>query len=126
MVRSPRRRTSVLQKIIAGIAMVTAAAIIAVGVVHHGLSRVVASMDQLAEVRLPSHAAALEVELNLNGVVLATLAYIDHPDAEHRQRLEKDQQDIDLHYQRFLDLASTAEERLLARRLGSSTRSCGI
>lgn len=111
-------RITVTQKIIAGIAMVILVAMLALLVMYDGLSRVVGSMHQLADVQEPSHSATLEVELNLNGIVAAVFAYLDDPDPRQRELVRKDQQDIAAFYTQFLELAEGETERRLAIRLG--------
>lgn len=110
----PRLRLSVGQQIVAGVGLILITTLVAVLLLYSGLSRVAASMHHLTKVRQPSHAATLEVELNLNGAVLATFAYLDAPDELHRTRLQKDQADMERFLARFRELATTDRERRLA------------
>jgi phosphoglycerate-specific signal transduction histidine kinase len=112
-------RLTVGNKIIAGIAMIILVATLALLIVYGGLSRVVDSMRELAEVEEPSHSATLEVELNVNGIVFAVLAYLDVPDRRHREMVQKDQRDVAAFHTRFLRLAESEPERALAARLGA-------
>ena len=110
-------RLTITQKIIAGIATVVVVAIVALLLASDGLSRVVVAMRELAEVREPQYSATLEVELNVNGSVMAAFAYLDAPDPRHRRRVEKDHRDIAEFLGKFAGLAETDGDRRLAARL---------
>lgn len=111
-------RLTVTQKILIGVALVTAVAVLPLVWVYDGLSRVERSMRMLADVSGPSHVATLEIELNLNGMVAAAFAYLDDADPRHRERIEKDQRDVAAFHTQFLELTDSEAERRLGLRLG--------
>jgi signal transduction histidine kinase len=110
-------RLTITRRIVVSLAMVIAVAVAALRTIHGGVARVVDAIRELAEVREPAHSATLEVELNVNGSVMAAFAYLDDPDARYREIARKDERDIALFHARFIELAETDAERRLGARL---------
>jgi signal transduction histidine kinase len=93
-------------------------ATIALLIVYDGLSRVGREMRRLAEVREPTYSATLEIELNLNGIVLAVFAYLRNPEAQYRVLMQDDESDVAVFHARYLELAETDAEQKLGTQLG--------
>lgn len=104
-------RLTVTRRIIGSISLLILVASIALFIIHDGLAQVTRAMDDLAEVKQPSYSATLEIELNVNGSVMAAFAYLTDPDARYREIVRKDQQDIAVFSARLGKLARTDAER---------------
>jgi signal transduction histidine kinase len=111
-------RLTVTRRIVVSLALVIAVAVAALLIIHDGLARVVAAVHELAEIREPTYSATLEVELNVNGSVMAAFAYLDDPDPRYREIARKDERDIAVFHARFVELAETDADRQLGARLG--------
>jgi signal transduction histidine kinase len=109
-------------KVVTVIAIVLAMATIALLVVYDGLSRVGQEMRQLAEIGEPSYSATNKIEINLNGMAHAVFAYLRHPEAQYRTKMEEDEADVAAFLARYLELAATDAERNLGNRLGQMFR----
>ncbi|MBA2458947.1 MAG: HAMP domain-containing protein [Gemmatimonadales bacterium] len=118
-------RPTVSKKVVMGLAVVLGMATIALLTVYDGLSRVGREMRRLAEVREPSYSATLEIEINLNGIVVAVFAYLKNPEAQYRILMANDESDVAAFHARYLQLSATDAERELGRRLGSMLQEFG-
>ena len=67
--------------------------------VYDGLHKVKRAMIELAEEKEPLVRATNEMEINMNGVAMLVLRYLNNPNPRYRQRAEKDEQD----FKRFSD-----------------------
>jgi signal transduction histidine kinase len=114
-------RLTITRRIAASLTLVIAVAVTALLIIHDGLARVVDAVRELADVREPTYSALLEVELNVNGSVMAAFAYLDDPQPHYREIARKDERDIATFHARFLELAETDAERRLGARLGELT-----
>ncbi len=85
--------------------------------IYQGLGQVTAAMQDLAETRGPSSAAAYEMEIQLHAISVAVLRYLDTGDATLRAEVNMG----DAQFVRFRDqyrrLATTAEERSLVEQI---------
>jgi HAMP domain-containing protein len=115
-------RPTVSKKVVLGLTIVLAMATIALLTVYDGLSRVGREMRRLAEVREPSYSSTLEMEINLNGMVLAVFAYLKNPEAQYRVLMTDDESDVAAFHARYLELAATDAERALGNQLGKMFR----
>ncbi len=61
---------------------------------YDGLHKVKTAMSELAKEKEPLVAAANEMEINMNGIALLVLRYLNTVDPKYRQRVEKDEQDF--------------------------------
>ncbi len=120
-----RVRPTVSKKVVLGLSLVLVLATLALLTVYDGLSRVGREMHRLAEVREPSYSATLEIEINLNGMVLAVFAYLKNPEAQYRTLMLDDESDVAAFHARYLELAATDAERELGARLGEMFREFG-
>jgi signal transduction histidine kinase len=110
---------TVSKKVVGGLSLVLVMAAAALAVVYRGLTRVEHELHQLAAVKEPSYSSTLEIEVNLNGIVLAVFAYIRERDPQYRALVLEDERDVADFHARYLGLAEAAEERRLAVDLGT-------
>ncbi|HWO43357.1 MAG TPA: ATP-binding protein [Candidatus Eisenbacteria bacterium] len=108
-------RLSVASRIIAGLSLIFLIGISAIFVIYNGLVSVEKALQQLADVRGPISAATHEMEINVNGIALGVLKYLDSRDEQYRKLAQKDQKDFEVFYGRYVQLAGTERERQLAQ-----------
>lgn len=110
-------RLTVSQQIVAGLGTLISISVLAFAITYDGMSRVHAALRELAEVKEPVYSTTLEIELNVNAVVMATIAYIGTLDPDYRRVVERDHADLARFHGRYLKLAGSETERGLAERL---------
>ena len=84
-----------------------------------GLRSVKRAMEDLADNKEPSSAAAYEMEINIKGIGLAVLSYLDSPDPLYRHRVNKDQSDFERFHAKYLQLSSQAKAQELGSTIGN-------
>ena len=115
-------RFSITPKVAVGVAVIIAIGMISKLMIYRGLVEVERALDQLASVRAPLSAAAYELELNVNGMGLATPKYLATRRPVYRSWAEDDGQDFAHFHTEYLRLARTAPERDPALRVGELHR----
>jgi signal transduction histidine kinase len=86
-------------------------------IIYRGLSALQKAMHELADIREPISAAAYEMEINVHGIGLGVLKYLDNTDPIYRTLIQDDEKDFEHFHTRYLQLAQTQEERELGKRI---------
>jgi hypothetical protein len=73
--------------------------------VYDGLHKVKMAMIELAEEKEPLVTATNEMEINMNGIAMLVLRYLNVTDPRYRQRVERDEQDFKRFHDQYLQLA---------------------
>ena len=111
-------RSTVRKKIVLAFAMILLSGILSMLLIYRGLSVLRQAMHELADVKEPLSAAAYEMEINVNGIGLGVLKYLDNADPAYRELVEDDEKDFEHFHARYLRLAQTREERALGQKIG--------
>lgn len=82
--------------------------------VFASLGRIDRAAAELAHVEQPLSAAAYEMEVNLNGLALATHEYVQSRDPQSRAAIAEDTADFRRHHASYVRLCSDARERIFA------------
>lgn len=85
-----------------------------IGLSYRALTDVRSEVDNLARLRHPLMAAAHEIEVNVNGLGLAVLAYLERPRPAYREWAGDDIRDIERFLQVYASLAPSEGEQQLA------------
>jgi hypothetical protein len=112
-------RFTVSTKIILGLAVVLTAGTLSMLIIYRGLNALQKGIHELADVKEPISAAAYEMEVNVNGMGLGVLKFLDTLDPTYRALVEKDEADFERFHAKYLQLARTSEEQQLGARIGS-------
>lgn len=107
-------RFTVTKKIIIGLAVILLIGIVSMLVIYRGLDLVAQHMRKLAEIEEPASAAAYEMEINVNGMGMAVLKYLNNSRPIYRDWAEQDQVDFEKYHARYLTLIRTPKEAQLA------------
>jgi hypothetical protein len=106
-------RLTVSKKIVMALAVVLLAGTLSMLIIYQGLRAVDMAMRELADVKEPISAAAYEMEINVNGIGLGVLKYLEHPDPADRELGRDDERDFEHFQTQYLQMAQTQEEREL-------------
>jgi signal transduction histidine kinase len=115
-------RFTVKRKIIIGLAAILLMGIGSMLVIYHGLNAVAREVQELAEVQEPASAAAYEMEINVNGMGLAVLRYLDSGNPRYHAWVREDIVDFARFHARYTALSKSPEEAALANELGEHYR----
>lgn len=111
-------RLTVSKKIVGALAIILLAGTLSMLIIYRGLSALQQAIHELADVREPTSAAAYEMEINVNGIGLGVLKYLDNADPTYRELVQDDEKDFEYFHAKYLRLAHTQEEKELGRRIG--------
>jgi signal transduction histidine kinase len=106
-------RFTVMKKIITSLAMILIIGTVSMITVYDGLHKVQRAMIELAEEREPLVRATNEMEINMNGIAMLVLRYLNNPNPRYRQRVEKDEQDFKRFYEEYFQFAGNQSLREL-------------
>jgi signal transduction histidine kinase len=112
-------RFTVSTKIILGLAVVLTAGTLSMLFIYRGLNALQKGIHELADVKEPISAAAYEMEVNVNGIGLGVLKFMDTLDPTYRTLVEKDEADFERFHAKYFQLARTSAEQQLGARIGS-------
>jgi signal transduction histidine kinase len=111
-------RFTVSTKIVLAFAVILLAGTLSTLIIYRGLSVLQQAMHELADSKEPISAAAYEMEINVNGIGLGVLKYLDTANPAYRKLVEDDERDFEFFHSRYLRLAHTQEEQALGKRMG--------
>jgi signal transduction histidine kinase len=106
-------RFTVTKKIITSLAMIFIIGIVSMITVYDGLHKVKRAMIELAEEKEPLVSATNEMEINMNGIAMLVLRYLNNPNPRYRQRAEKDEQDFKRFYDEYFQFVGNQSLREL-------------
>ena len=112
-------RLTVRKKILLGVAVVLFTGTLSMLIIYRGLTALEKGIRELADLKEPISAAAYEMEINVNGIGLGVLKFLDTLDPTYRALVEKDEADFVRFHAKYLELARTSEEQQLGARIGS-------
>jgi CHASE3 domain sensor protein len=98
-------RFTVTKKIIASLAIILVIGTVSMIIVYDGLHKVQMAMVELAEAREPLVTAANEMEINMNGIAMLVLRYLNTTNPNYRRRVERDEQDFKRFHDQYFQLA---------------------
>jgi CHASE3 domain sensor protein len=98
-------RFTVTRKIITSLAIILVIGTISMITVYDGLHKVKMAMIELAEEKEPLVTATNEMEINMNGIAMLVLRYLNVTDPRYRQRVERDEQDFKRFHDQYFQLA---------------------
>jgi signal transduction histidine kinase len=111
-------RFTVSKKISVAFAVILLAGTLSMLIIYRGLSVLHKAMHELADIKEPISAAAYEMEINVNGIGLGVMKYLESADPTYRALVEDDERDFERFHTRYLQLAQTQEEKALGQRIG--------
>lgn len=110
-------RVTVARKLVIGLAVIVGLGTISLLIVYDGLRDLQRTVHALFQVEEPTAAAAYEMEINVLGVGMGVLRYLETPEPENRQRVEKDEADFRQFHTQYTELARTPQAKGLATRV---------
>jgi hypothetical protein len=110
-------RITVSKKIVLALAIILLTGTLSMLIIYRGLSILRQAMHELADIREPISAAAYEMEINVNGIGLGVLKYLDNAGPMYLALIQDDEKDFEHFHTRYLQLAQTQEERELGKRI---------
>jgi CHASE3 domain sensor protein len=96
-------RFTVSKKIIISFSIALIIGILSMLVIYNGLNEVKIAMTELADIKKPLSTAAHEMEINMNGIAMGVLNYLQTTDPKYRQHVEKDTVDFERFHDQFFD-----------------------
>jgi signal transduction histidine kinase len=111
-------RVTVGRKITLAFAVILLTGILSMLIIYRGLSILQQAMHELADIKEPISAAAYEMEINVNGIGLGVLKYLDNADPTYRELVEDDEKDFEHFHRKYLQLTQTEEAQELGKRVG--------
>jgi signal transduction histidine kinase len=108
---------TVARKLVIGLAVIVGLGTISLLIVYDGLRDLRRTVHALFQVEEPTAAAAYEMEINVLGVGMGVLRYLETPEPGNRQRVEKDEADFRQFHAQYTQLARTTQARALADRV---------
>jgi signal transduction histidine kinase len=111
-------RFTVSKKIIVAFAVILLVGTLSMLIIYRGLSVLHKAMHELADIKEPISAATYEMEINVNGIGLGIMKYLDSADPTFRELVRDDERDFERFHARYLQLAHTQEEKALGKRIG--------
>jgi signal transduction histidine kinase len=112
-------RFTVTHKIIAGLVLILLIGLLSMLLIYRGLVLVEQELERLAAVEEPTSLAAYEMEINVNGMGLAVLKYLDDVDPFYRSWVSDDDADFNVFLREYLNLVNTRRERTLGREVSA-------
>lgn len=113
-------RINVATKTWAACVTIVALGSVAVAVAYHGLGDVQQALRRLAEVHEPAKSATHEMEINVKGVAISTLGYVNTLDPMYKRFADDEAADFARYFSEYRRLASTDEDRRNADDLGAA------
>jgi signal transduction histidine kinase len=110
-------RFTVSKKIGVAFAVILLVGTLSMLIIYRGLSILQQAMHELADIKEPISAAAYEMEINVHGIGLGVLKYMDNADPTYRELVKDDERDFEYFHTKYLHLAQTQEERELGKRI---------
>ncbi|MBA2409900.1 MAG: HAMP domain-containing protein [Gammaproteobacteria bacterium] len=104
---------SITSKVAVGLGIILLLGMLSMLFIYRGLSTVDKAVDKLAEVEEPTSLAAYEMEINVNGMGLAVLKYLDDADPLYRAWAADDKADFSRFHDEYTSLTNTPQERRL-------------
>jgi signal transduction histidine kinase len=111
-------RFTVSKKIGVAFAVILLVGTLSMLIIYRGLSILQQALHELADIKEPISAAAYEMEINVNGMALGVMKYLDSADPTYRELVHDDERDFERFHARYLQLAHTQEEKALGQQLG--------
>jgi signal transduction histidine kinase len=111
-------RFTVSRKIVLALAVTLLTGTLSMLIIYQGLSVLHKAMHELADIKEPSSAAAYEMEINVNGIGLGVLKYLDNTNPTYRALVADDEADFESFHARYLYLAQNHEEKALGKKIG--------
>jgi len=109
-------------KILTGLVAILGAGTVSMLIIYYGLAALRGGMHELMEVKEPGSAAAYEMEINVNGIALGVLKYLESADPQYRRLVEDDQSDFERFHAKYLHLSRSGEEEVLGDSIGAAYR----
>jgi signal transduction histidine kinase len=120
-------RFTVTTKIVVSICTIFFVGLLAMTLIHQGLSIVMANLHKLASIEEPLNASTYEMEINVNGMGLEVLKYLATGQEYYRSQVIRDNDDFNGFHRRYMALAKTENERQLGEKiLGLYTEFWGL
>ncbi|MGH7961782.1 MAG: hypothetical protein ACRERD_08145, partial [Candidatus Binatia bacterium] len=110
-------RLTVSKKIIIGLVAVVFIGTLSMLLIYQELSTLKRAMQEFAEVKEPASAAAYEMEINVNGMGLAVLKYLDARDPFYRELVDEDEADFEHFHIMYLRLTGSPEGKELGNKI---------
>ena len=107
-------RFPVSSKLVISLSALAVFGLAVIGVSYHALNEVRSEVATLASQRHPMMAAAHEIEVNVSGLGLAVLAYLERSRPSYREWANQDVQDIRRLLNTYAQLAKSEREHALA------------
>jgi signal transduction histidine kinase len=104
-------RFTVKTKIIAGLLTIVSVGVISLLVIYYSLTTLKQAMDELGDLREPISAAAYEMEVNVNGITLAVVKYLDAREPLFREWVSRDEHDFERFLAAYHQLSITPREQ---------------
>jgi signal transduction histidine kinase len=104
-------------KIWLGCLLIVGVGAIAMIVSYRGMVRVQRELHHLADVHEPLKAAATEMEINVKGIAIGTLAYLSAPNPAFRELVSDAEEDFIRFHEQYDRLALSQEQKDLGARL---------
>jgi len=110
-------RLTVVRKVVIGLAIIVGLGAISLLVVYDGLRDLQRTVHTLFQVEEPTAAATYEMEINVLGVGMGVLRYLEAPEPENRRRVVEDDREFRQFHAQYAQLATTQQARALAARI---------
>lgn len=112
-------RFKVTSKIAAGLAIILLIGLLSMLLIYRGLSTVEQDVRKLADLEEPTSAAAYEMEINVNGMGLAVLKYLDNLNPQYLHWVNDDIADFKRFHATYLRLTHTPKEKQLGQTIAA-------
>jgi signal transduction histidine kinase/CHASE3 domain sensor protein len=106
-------RFPVRSKLIVALLALVGFGLVVIALTYGALADVRSEVDKLARHRQPLSVAAHEIEINVNGIGMSVLAYIESARPVYREWIVKERREIEHFLQAYLQLAESPSEREL-------------
>jgi signal transduction histidine kinase len=110
-------RFTVARKITVGVVLILLIGAGSMIFIYQGLDSVKTAMDELAQIKEPTSAAAYEMEIQLHGIAAAVLRYLDTGDSKARSDAETNAAKFQKFHDEYLRLSGTEQGREAGRAL---------
>jgi len=110
---------TVRTKIVVSLTIIVCIGTVSMLAIYLGLSLLKQAMKNFADIKEPSSAAAYEMEINVNGMGLAVLKYLDTGNPLYREWANGDAEDFEQFHARYLRLSRTPKTQELGTVIGS-------
>lgn len=110
---------TVRKKIALSLASISLLGTLSLVVIYHGLKIFEQAMRDVIDINEPISAAAYEMEINVKGIGLNVLRYLEEGQQTARALVDKDTRDFEEFYARYNQLIQTEKERLLGESIAS-------